>query len=143
MGIHRHLFLLFRSFLHFVFFRSSLRPKLERHHYVIGVCWRICGESITALIKYYRTSSPPDDPQQDVQANVAFVLGIIGLVVWIIPIIGLPVSAIGILLGRNGLHSTRQRQAVIGLILCTVGCIAGLINCIAKVMVIEHAYISG
>lgn len=99
---------------------------------IMGAIWGgvggCIGASIIALIKHYRNPSFENNPDKDGQATTGFVLGIIGLITWIIPLIGLPVCIIGAVCGGNGLPSTKQKQAVSGIIMSVIGCTAGLIN---------------
>jgi hypothetical protein len=63
------------------------------------------------------------------EAIVSFVLGIASLIAWCIPICGAPISIVGIVLGVRGLGSTSQRaMAIVGIVLCSLGLIATLIN---------------
>jgi uncharacterized membrane protein len=63
------------------------------------------------------------------EAIASFVLGIVSLIAWCIPICGAPVTLVGIVLGVRGLQSTSQRaMAIVGIILCSLGLIATLVN---------------
>ncbi len=69
-------------------------------------------------------------PQIDAggKAIASLVLGILGLVVWILPIIGLPVTIIGVVQGAKALHSRQRGMAIAGLILSVIGLVAAAIN---------------
>jgi len=67
------------------------------------------------------------------KANTSFVLGIIGLIAWIIPIIGLPIQIIGIVLAKKALKVSRQKKAKAGLIMCIIGLIFSILNSLAGI----------
>jgi hypothetical protein len=54
------------------------------------------------------------------RAVVSFWLGVAGLVVWLIPIVGLPVSGIGLLLALKGRRAGAER-AGLAVVLCAIG----------------------
>jgi len=91
----------------------------------VGGC---IGATLVTLIKHFRNPTDGLDAAKDGKATAALVLGIIGMVAWIIPIIGFPISITGAILGGTGMQSTKQGQAIAGIILCEIGCVAGLIN---------------
>jgi hypothetical protein len=62
------------------------------------------------------------------KATASLVLGILGLFGWCIPIIGLPMTITGLVLGVKSLKSQSRGTALAGVILCTIGLIFSLIN---------------
>lgn len=62
------------------------------------------------------------------RAKVGFVLGLIGIIAWIIPIIGLPVGICGIVFSSLGLESSKRKKAIIGLTLSIIFTILALFN---------------
>jgi len=55
------------------------------------------------------------------------VLGILSLIAWLLPIVGLPVAIVGLVLGFQGVN--RQRGlAIAGIILSSIGLVAAAIN---------------
>jgi hypothetical protein len=54
-------------------------------------------------------------------ATWAFVLGIASLVAWLLPIVGLPVSAAGLGLGVAGRRSSRRGMAIFAIVLASIG----------------------
>ncbi len=60
-------------------------------------------------------------------AMPSLILGIIGLVAWFIPIIGLPVGIIGLVMGVKALKLNRT-TATIGIILSTICIVLTIIN---------------
>ncbi|MGA2442198.1 MAG: DUF4190 domain-containing protein [Tepidisphaeraceae bacterium] len=69
---------------------------------------------------------PYDNPTG--KATAGMVLGIIGLIFWCIPLLGLPITIIGVLMSKTGLRSTSRGQAVAGLIMSILGLIFSLVN---------------
>jgi hypothetical protein len=61
-------------------------------------------------------------------AIVSLVLGVISLCAWFLPICGIPISAIGAILGGLSMGSSRRGMAIAGLVLCVVGLLLGLCN---------------
>lgn len=56
-------------------------------------------------------------------AIASLVLGIISLVAWLIPLIGVPVSIVGFVLGCKTIKSEKKAMAITGLVLCIIGLI--------------------
>ncbi len=67
-------------------------------------------------------------PKNDGKAIASFVLGIIGLVAWLIPLLGFPISIVGLVLASLSLNKGQKGKAVVGLVLCILGLVATLIN---------------
>lgn len=75
------------------------------------------------------TILPPEpQPCPADRAAAAMVLGLLGLAGWLLPILGLPLSAIGVILGRSALRSPRRRLAWAGLILSALSLTASAAN---------------
>ena len=55
------------------------------------------------------------------KATTGFVLGIIGMFAWFIPILGLPITTVGLIASIKGMKSSRYGIAVAGLTLSIVG----------------------
>ena len=47
------------------------------------------------------------------RAQTSFVLGIISLVAWYIPLFGLPVSIVGLVYGIKGIDSEKKKKAIL------------------------------
>jgi len=62
------------------------------------------------------------------RATASMVLGIIGLFAWLIPIIGAPVTIVGLVLGFKGLNTSKKTYAIVGITLCILGIILTIIN---------------
>ncbi len=76
--------------------------------------------------------------QTDSRGGVAiagFVLGILSVLAWVLPICGYPATIAGIICAVMGLASTRRRTlAMVGLVLAILGFVATLGNSILGVM---------
>lgn len=64
-------------------------------------------------------------------ANTGFVLGLVSIVAWILPLAGYPVAICGIVFSAKGLNSNNRSKAIAGLVLSIVFLVATLINSIA------------
>jgi|SRR5690554_3699487 len=62
------------------------------------------------------------------KATAGMVLGIVSLIVWIIPLIGAPVSIIGLIQASKGQRSEKKNEATVGLVLNILGLVATIIN---------------
>lgn len=62
------------------------------------------------------------------KALASFILGLCSIVGWILPIIGVPVTITGFVLGIIGLKSSRKVMAIIGIVLCVIFFIASGVN---------------
>ena len=61
-------------------------------------------------------------------ATASLVLGIIGLIAWFIPLLGFPVTIVGLIFGVLGQKSSKKAIAVAGLVLSIVGLVVTIIN---------------
>jgi hypothetical protein len=55
-------------------------------------------------------------------------LGTIGLIAWIIPILGAPIAIVGLVLGVKGHKSSKKSLATAGIVLCIIGLFASVAN---------------
>ena len=55
-------------------------------------------------------------------------LGLFGLIAWILPIIGLPTTITGLVLGIKSLDGPRKGMATAGIVLCIIGLVASIAN---------------
>lgn len=58
----------------------------------------------------------------------SLVLGILGMLAWLLPIIGLPVTITGLVLGIRSMNSTNKGMAIAGLTLSIIGLVLTIIN---------------
>ncbi len=71
--------------------------------------------------------SPPEKGRG--MAVAGLVLGILGMIVWLLPFLGLPVSIVGIVLAVQGRRCvSRRTMATIGLVLSIIALVLTLIN---------------
>ena len=68
------------------------------------------------------------DATKNGRATTGLVLGIIGLVAWFIPIIGTPITIIGLVFGIKGLKSLKRGVAIAGIVLSSIGLFATIVN---------------
>ena len=63
------------------------------------------------------------------KAVAGLVLGIISMIAWLLPIVGLPISIVGIVLAAQGRRSVSRRTlATVGLVLSIIALVLTLIN---------------
>jgi len=62
------------------------------------------------------------------KAIASLVLGIVGTVGWCLPIVGLPVTITGLVLGIKDLDSRNRGMAIAGVVLCSIGLLLSVIN---------------
>lgn len=67
-------------------------------------------------------------------AIAGFVLGLISLVAWLLPLIGYPVTICGIIFSGRSLDSDRKGLAIVGLVLSVICLIITIINSILGAM---------
>ena len=72
---------------------------------------------------------PPIAPamQERPKSIAALVLGIIGLIAWLFPLAGLPVTIVGLVLSVNGMKA-QKAYAKAGLVLNIIGLVLTIIN---------------
>lgn len=64
-------------------------------------------------------------------ATASLVLGLVGMVAWILPIIGFPVQVVGLVFSIKGRTSVKKKMATAGMILCIIGLVFTLLNAVA------------
>jgi len=68
------------------------------------------------------------DVAKNGKATTGLVLGIIGLVAWFIPLIGAPITIIGLVFSIKGLKSLKRGVAIAGIVLSSIGLFATIVN---------------
>jgi hypothetical protein len=68
------------------------------------------------------------DVTKNGKATTGLVLGIIGLGAWFIPIIGAPITIIGLIFSIKGLKSLKRGVATVGIVLCFIGLFLTIVN---------------
>ena len=62
------------------------------------------------------------------QAIIGLIFGLFGLIAWLIPLFGLPVTVIGLIFSLIGLKSVKRGIAIAGVILSVIGLVLTIIN---------------
>jgi len=62
------------------------------------------------------------------KAVTSLVLGIVGMLAWLLPIIGLPVAITGLVFGVRSTNSENKGMAIAGLTLSIIGIVLSIIN---------------
>ena len=65
---------------------------------------------------------------QNNKAVVGLILGIASLLAWLLPLLGYPVSIVGIVMGALGTKSEKRSMAIVGLVLSIIGLILTIGN---------------
>lgn len=68
-------------------------------------------------------------------AIASLVLGIVVLVAWLLPLLGLPVGAAGLICGIMGRRSARRGMAVAGIVMSVIGLVLAVGNGILGVLI--------
>lgn len=72
----------------------------------------------------------------DKDANTGFILGLVSIVAWFIPLFGYPVTICGIVFSSKGLSSkNRHGKAVAGMVLSIIFLVVTLINSIVGAII--------
>jgi len=77
---------------------------------------------------YMQHPFPNAHPSRIGVAVTSLVLGILGLITWLLPIIGAPVSITGLVCGGIGLSGEGRGMSIAGIVLCIIGLILTVIN---------------
>lgn len=64
------------------------------------------------------------------KASAARIIGFVSLIAWLIPLIGIPLSMLGLVLGGLGLQAANRKAAMLGMGLCVFTLLLGLINAV-------------
>lgn len=72
---------------------------------------------------------PPPPVQEPGHPVASLVLGIVGMIAWILPILGLPITITGLVFGIKALKRTQKGMAIAGVVLCAIGLTFSTINC--------------
>lgn len=74
-------------------------------------------------------TSTPSLPQENKKPKISFILGLIGLVAWLLPILGLPIQIIALIFGIQGLSSpTKKNFAIAAIVLAILGLMLSIVN---------------
>lgn len=91
---------------------------------------KTCGRKISMETNFAPTESAVQDINVPNEGKniVALVIGIIGAVVWFIPIIGLPIGIVALVLGIKGLKKTGKGRAIAAIVLGSICLVLTIIN---------------
>jgi hypothetical protein len=78
--------------------------------------------------------------KKETLAMVGFILGIVSIIAWYIPLIGFPVTVGGIIFCGLGLNSNNHGKAIAGLILSIIFLVVTLINSALGVILYSSFY---
>ncbi len=69
------------------------------------------------------------------KSNTSLILGIISLIAWLLPLVGYPISIVGLCLGISERKKEKNKSSTIGIVLSSIGLGITLINSIAGVII--------
>lgn len=72
------------------------------------------------------------------RAIAALVLGIAGILVSLVPVIGLPLQIIGLILGIQSRASAKRGMAIAGIILCSIGMAISLMSALFGIFLLTQ-----
>jgi predicted Zn finger-like uncharacterized protein len=76
----------------------------------------------------YEVGIAPPRRDEGAKGTLSVVLGLLGLVGWCLPIVGLPITIAGLTFGVKSVNSSNRGAATIGIVLNVIGLILTLIN---------------
>lgn len=62
------------------------------------------------------------------KAVTSLLLGVVGMLAWLLPIIGLPVAIAGLVFGVRSINTEKKGMAIAGLTLSIIGIVLSIIN---------------
>ncbi len=71
---------------------------------------------------------PAADPSKNAKATTSFILGVVGILAWALPILGAPITIIGLILGIKGLASQKRKLAIAAIVLNIAGLFLTVVN---------------
>ena len=81
-----------------------------------------------------------NDEKSSKRALVGFILGLCSIVAWFIPLIGFPVTVLGIIFSTLGLNSNRKSLSITGIVLSVIFFVITLINSITGAIMMSNYY---
>lgn len=88
----------------------------------------------------FNYSNEPVQTENKTLSIISFVLGIVSILAWCLPLVGYPVTIAGIITGAIGMKKGGKVFAIIGIALSAVFLLATLGNSIAGVMMNTSQY---
>jgi len=86
-------------------------------------CYK-CGHNLDAAVSKGEIPKTKRSPAP----IIAFILGVFGLVAWLLPFIGIPVAAIGLYLGIKSVAGPKRAIAIVAIVLCSISMVAVIAN---------------
>lgn len=99
-----------------------------------------CGKEVSNEVKFCTYCGSPLSDQSSLVRNdgkqergedksiAPFVLGIVGLIAWFLPIAGIPIAIVGLVLGLRSRKKSASRLAMAGIVLCIISLVASIVN---------------
>ncbi len=75
------------------------------------------------------------------KSNVGFILGIISLIAWLIPIAGFPVSIVGLVLSIKAHKNPENKTAIVGIVLSIIGLAFTTFNSLLGALIAIRSYL--
>jgi thiol:disulfide interchange protein len=75
-----------------------------------------------------RTSTPEGTDKRAQYATTGMVLGIIDLLAWLLPILGIPLGVLALVFATKGKNSEHGSHAMVGIVTAIIGLVLGVAN---------------
>ena len=88
----------------------------------------------------YEDSDDWDDPEEErleKKGSTALTIGIVAMIAWLLPIVGLPVAVTGLVFGSQGARAQENGKAIAGIVLSAVGLMLTIGNSILGIMLMQ------
>jgi len=106
-------------------------------------CGKELNENQSVCLNCGVAVTPVNKPSEkcDKNAVVGFILGLVSIIAWLIPLFGYPVSICGIIFSAKGLKSqTNKGKAITGLVLSIVFLVFSFINSMVGLLMWSEIY---
>ena len=90
-----------------------------------------CGTRLDSNAQFQQQQPIYNQTQSTPTGSLSLVFGLLSMILWIIPILGLPASIIGLVSGIRAKINGAGGAAVAGIVLASMGLLATIINSIA------------
>lgn len=77
---------------------------------------------------YGGMESGPQKPKSNGKSVASLVLGLVGLVAWCLPLIGFPVTIVGLIMGILGVKERKNGMAIAGIVLSAITLVITVFN---------------
>lgn len=94
--------------------------------------------AITGFSTYYPATATAPAPGSSIKGGVALGFGIASLILWLLPILGLPAAITALVVGGLSMSTASRKLGRWGLILGVIGLVLSLINAAAGVFIALH-----